>query len=385
MIAAVKAIAAAESRFAAHLVLFLHNRYRTTGGEERAVEELMTLVREELGEEAELLERDSAQLGRARAARALLSGGLDPDEIAQAVRHTHARIVHVHNVWPTFGPKALRAAKDAGARVVLHLHNYRLVCAVGTCFNSHGEDCTRCQGHNTLPGVRLNCRGASRAEALTYAAALAAHQRSLVAHADAIVVPSQAAAQRLAALSAPISNVHVVGHVVREFAERSNAENGSYALVASRLAPEKGIETAIDACEQANIELVVAGDGPHPLPRDHARFVGQVDREELARLRAGAALAIVPSRSYETYGLAAIEAMAAGVPVVASHIGALGEIVEPDGLVPPNDPHQLAEAIMRRYGHPGAGRRAIEAAHRLASPDVVATQLSAAYEAASIT
>ena len=50
------------------MVLFLHNRYRTTGGEERAVEELMWLVREHLGEATELLERDSANLGRAHAA-----------------------------------------------------------------------------------------------------------------------------------------------------------------------------------------------------------------------------------------------------------------------------------------------------------------------------
>jgi glycosyltransferase involved in cell wall biosynthesis len=385
MIAAVNAMPPRSLGLRALLVLFLHNRYRTTGGEERAVDELMALVREELGEEAELLERDSAQLGRSRAAQGLLRGGLDPDDVAAAVRRTGARIVHVHNLWPTFGPQAMQAAKDAGAKVVLHLHNYRLVCAVGTCFNSKGEDCTKCQGRNTLPGVRLNCRGASRAEAITYARAIRKHQKAITELADAIVVPSQMAAFRLKALKAPIDSVHVVGHVVRDFAERSTAKDGSYALVTSRLAPEKGIEVAIEACRIANVDLVVAGDGPHPLPRDKASFVGHVDREELARLRANAALAIVPSRAYETYGLAAIEAMAAGLPVAASHLGALAEFVDQDGLAPPNDPQALAEVIMRRYGDPGAGRRAIEAAYRLAAPEVVAPQLSAAYEAASIT
>src|SRR5213083_1423092 len=141
------------------MILFLHNRYRTMGGEERAVGELMALVREELGEEAELLERDSALLGRGRAARGLLRGGLDPDDIAAAVKRTGARIVHAHNLNPSLGARALHAAREAGARTVLHLHNYRLVCAVGTCFNSRGEDCVRCQGMRTLPGVRLNCRG----------------------------------------------------------------------------------------------------------------------------------------------------------------------------------------------------------------------------------
>jgi glycosyltransferase involved in cell wall biosynthesis len=384
MIAAVKAITAPESRFGVPVILFLHNRYRTTGGEERAVGELMTLVREELGEEAELLERDSAQLGRARAATGLLRGGLAPEDVGAAVRRTKARIVHAHNLNPSLGPRALAAARAAGARVVLHLHNYRLVCAVGTCFNSRGEDCTRCQGANTLPGVRLNCRGTG-AEAVAYAAGLALHQRAVTRHADVIVVPSRAAARRLEALSAPVHDVHVVGHVVRDFAERSAAADGTYALVASRLAPEKGIETAIEACALAGVELVVAGDGPHPLPRDKARFAGHVGDQELRRLRAGAALAIVPSRSAETFGLAAAEAMAAGVPVVASGIGALPELVEPDGLVAPGDAHALAAAIKRRFADGAAGERAIAAARLATAPAVVAPQLADAYAAASIT
>jgi glycosyltransferase involved in cell wall biosynthesis len=367
------------------LILFLHNRYRTPGGEERAVAELMTLVREELGEDAELFERDSAQLGRGRAARGLLRGGLDPDDVGAAVRRTQARIVHAHNLNPSFGPRALRAAKQAGARIVLHLHNYRLVCAVGTCFNAKGEDCVRCKGRRTGPGVRLNCRGGSRAEALAYAVALARHQRELVDLADVIVVPSEMAAYRLKALRAPVTEVHVVGHVLREFADRSGADEGTYALVASRLAPEKGVETAIEACRIAGVELVVAGDGPHAPAQDGARFVGHVDPAELARLRAEAALAIVPTRAYETFGLAAAEGMAAGLPVVATNMGALAELVEPDCLVAPGDAAAMALAITQRFGDRRAGERAIQRARAATAPEVVAPKLSAAYEAASIT
>src|SRR5215211_6024377 len=212
MIAAVNVMIAAQSRFATDLILFLHNRYRITGGEERAVADLMALVRDELGEEAELLERDSAQLGRGRAVGALLRGGLDPDDVKAAVERTGARIVHAHNLNPAFGPRALAAAREAGARIVLHLHNYRLVCAVGTCFNSKGEDCTRCQGRDTRPGVRLNCRGTGP-EAAVYGAALALWQRRIAAHVDAFVVPSQAAAARLRELRAPVAEPRVVPHV----------------------------------------------------------------------------------------------------------------------------------------------------------------------------
>src|SRR6476661_6826081 len=247
----------------APVILVLHNRYRTTGGEERAVADLLWLVRERLGEDVELLERDSAVLGRGRAAAGMLRGGLAPEEVAAAVRRTGARIVHAHNINPAFGWRALAAARGAGARVVMHLHNYRLVCAVGTCFNSRGEDCVRCQGRDTLPGVRLNCRGAS-AEAAVYGAALALWQRRLAEQADAVVVPSRFAAERLRALRAPLdpARVHVVAHVVRDFAEGSRAAAGEHALVAARLAPEKGVDLAIEACARAGLELVVAGDGP---------------------------------------------------------------------------------------------------------------------------
>src|SRR5208282_2938284 len=138
----------------------------------------------------------------------------------------------------------------------LHLHQYRLVCAVGVCF-TRGQECTRCHGRNTLPGLRLNCRG-SVGEGVAYAAALSLYQRRLIEQADAIVVP--------------------------------------------RLSPEKGVDVAIEACRRARMGLVVAGEGPQraALERQAAgadvRLPGRVPDAELARLRAGAAIAIAPSR-----------------------------------------------------------------------------------------
>ncbi|HEY2769219.1 MAG TPA: glycosyltransferase, partial [Solirubrobacteraceae bacterium] len=242
------------------MILFLHNRYRTTGGEERSVEDLLWLVREHLGEDAELIERDSAVLGRTRAAAGLVGGGLEPDEVARAVRRTGARVVHAHNLNPSFGWRALAAAREAGARVVVHLHQYRLVCAIGVCF-TRGEECTRCHGRNTLPGVVLGCRG-NRLEALAYGAGLALWQRRLASQADAFVVPSAFTMRRLHELGAPVDSARVIAPVVREFADGAPAGGGEFALVVSRLAPEKGIEVAIEACRIAEMPLVVAGDGP---------------------------------------------------------------------------------------------------------------------------
>jgi glycosyltransferase involved in cell wall biosynthesis len=376
------------------MVLFLHNRYRTTGGEERAVEDLMWLVRERLDEPAELLARASASdrsagHGRARAAAGLLRGGLEPDEVAAAVRLSHARVVHAHNLLPTLGWRALAAAHAAGARVVLHLHQYRLVCAIGVCF-TRGAECTRCHGRDTLPGVRLNCRG-SVPEAVAYGASLALWQRRLVAQADAVIVPSRFARERLRELGAPLDweRVHVIAPPLPTLdapASQQPAPAGSYALVVARLSPEKGVDVAIDACRAAGMPLVIAGDGPQraELERRAAgatvRFAGRVEERELAELRAGAALALAPSRSAETFGLACAEAMAAGLPVVASRVGALPELVDPDLLVASGDTRGLAQAIGRFAGDRQAGARARERVRALCAPEVIAPALAEVYD-----
>ena len=87
------------------------------------------------------------------------------------------------------GAEIVRTLHGAGARVVAHLHQYRLVCAVGICFTD-GHECTRCHGRNTLPGVLRDCRG-EPAEALVYATAIALWQRRLAGLIDAAVVPSR--------------------------------------------------------------------------------------------------------------------------------------------------------------------------------------------------
>ncbi len=319
--------------------------------------------------------------------------------------------------------------------MVLHLHQYRLVCATGVCFTG-GQECTRCHGRNTLPGIVRNCRG-SRAEALAYGASLALWQQRLIEQADAFIVPSEFARERLRELGAPLDweRVHVLPPPLDLAEEVAETKSGSYALVVSRLAPEKGIDVAIEACRIAGIPLVVAGDGPErlnlearaghaesgsPCPSTGAphvtrragapeggagfeefpvevaettdgppararaghralRFAGRVDGAELDRLRRGAAVAIVPSRSAETFGMAAAEAMAAGVPVVASRIGALPELVEPEGLVEPGDAAALAEAIERRWGDVAAAERGQARVRELCAPAVVAEGLATVY------
>jgi glycosyltransferase involved in cell wall biosynthesis len=265
------------------------------------------------------------------------------------------------------------------------------VCAVGVCF-TQGRECTRCHGRNTLPGVRHACRG-SLPEAAVYAAGISLGQRRLLDGADAVVVPSRFAHQRLLELGAPLpeGRVHVLAPPLRALLVQDEPPplGGEHALVVSRLSAEKGVDVAIDACRMAGISLVVAGEGPQYAElRERAaegdvRFVGRVGDEELERLRAGAAIALIPSRAPETFGLAAAEAMAAGLPVAASEVGAFPELLGPEALVAPGDPRALAEAIGRLAGDREAGERGRARVGELCSPDAVAGGLRAIYAEAS--
>jgi glycogen(starch) synthase len=235
--------------------------------------------------------------------------------------------------------------------------------------------------------VRLNCRGGSRAESLAYGAGLALWQQRLAGAADAFVVPSAFALGRLRELGAPLGDrAHVVPSVQRDFATRSRAADGRFAFVAARLTPEKGVADAIAACRQADVPLVVAGDGPqadelHALAAGaDVRFTGRVGPSELAALRAQAALAIVPSRYAEILPLAALEAAAAGLPVAAADAGGLREAVPADGLYPPGDVDALAERIGALWGDAALGERTLTAARERTAPAAVAAALRRVYD-----
>jgi glycosyltransferase involved in cell wall biosynthesis len=135
--------------------------------------------------------------------------------------------------------------------------------------------------------------------------------------------------------------------------------------------------------------LVIAGDGPEldslraRSAGGDVRFLGRVEAAQLAELRRGAAIALVPSRSAETFGMAAAEAMACGLPVAASTVGALPELLGPEALVAPGDPEALAGAIRRLAGDRDAGAAGRRRVARTCSPEVVAEGLREIYAPAS--
>jgi len=137
-------------------------------------------------------------------------------------------------------------------------------------------------------------------------------------------------------------------------------------LCAGRLAPEKGYRTAIAALPRCHpkLRLEMAGEGPLQAElgqlarqsgvRRRLRFLGRLGEDELYQKMQKCLAVLVPSRD-EGFGLTALEAAWLGVPVVASRVGGLPEVVlhnQTGLLVHPTRPHLWAKACNKLYANP---------------------------------
>jgi 1,2-diacylglycerol 3-alpha-glucosyltransferase len=227
--------------------------------------------------------------------------------------------------------------------------------------------------------------------------------RSFANLADAVIVPTPAMRERLAELGVT-ARIEVIpsGIDLRKFGtgRRSDALRAQYGmrgeerlfLVVSRLAIEKNIDVLVDALAQCTIpaRLAIAGDGPEReslQARAAARgvaerilFLGNVDRDSLPDLYASADAFVFASVT-ETQGLVLVEALAAGVPVIAADAPQAREVLGEAGRIVPARPEAFASAMSRipAVPSPGDGQQARAAAERFGIEEQ-ARRVAAVYE-----
>lgn len=352
-------------------VLILHSRYRSgeLSGENRVVEEEAALLRDGGYEVATFTPTVSPGPAAALSAAAdAVWSVAAASEVHRLVRSHRPDVVHVHNLFPLLSPAVLRAARAEGAPVVMTLHNFRLLCLPAT-FLRDGEVCEACLGQLPWRGVAHGCYRGSRAASLPYFVSLALHRR----------FGSFDAVDRFLAVSEFVQAKHVTAGLPAErlavlpnfaHAARRREGPGGHFLFVGRLSPEKGLSVLLEAWRPELGRLVVVGDGPEAAILRGApagvEAVGAAPPDKVRRLLAGARALVCPSIWYEAFGRVIIEAYAQRVPVVASRIGALAEVVNDDEtglLFPPGDASALADCLERMLDD-SESERLGEAAYR---------------------
>jgi glycosyltransferase involved in cell wall biosynthesis len=137
--------------------------------------------------------------------------------------------------------------------------------------------------------------------------------------------------------------------------KHTQPEQARALLAIGRLVPQKGFDLLLSACASLDVHLKIVGDGPdlEQLKRTapaNAEFMGT--RDDIPTQLSSADLLVIPSR-WEGFGLVAAEAMAAGVPVVATAVDGLVEVLGPEvANVQPNDVAALRNAIRSMCADP---------------------------------
>jgi glycosyltransferase involved in cell wall biosynthesis len=323
-------------------ILQVHTRYREPGGEDAVVEAEAALLRE-AGHEVVQHQVENPQGGVASAA--ILARSPWNTTAAKVVRRLAEElqpdIAHVHNTWYALSPAVVRALRQAGVPVVMTLHNYRLLCANAVLFRD-GRPCEDCVGSHPWHGVVHRCYRGSALQSMPAAATIALHHRlgTWRHDVDLFLALNEFSRTLLVRGGLPAERIRVKPNFVEDPGARAvRAGSSLTVLCVGRLVAQKGIDLLLEAWRclgDSRLELLLVGDGPlrADLERQDVPGVGFAGRlpptQVWAHMLAGRAL-VFPSRSYEGQPMVVLEALAAGLPVLASSLGSMPELLAPLG------------------------------------------------------
>lgn len=347
-------------------VLFVHTRYTQPGGEDVVFAAEAALLRSR-GHEVVTWEENNAELmgvNALRAAAETVWSVRAQRRLRALLRDVRPDVVHFHNTFLRMSPAVYPTCREADVPVIQTLHNFRIVCP-GSLLMRRGKPCEDCLGRTLpWPGIRHGCWQGSPARSAVVAAMIGVHR--LVGSwdfVDVYVALTEFARAKFVEGGLPADRIVVKPNFVDPDPGPRDRAPGSFALFVGRLSPEKGVVTLLEAWTRfAGIPLRIVGSGPlleevrrraDGMP--DVEVMGPLDRDRVLAAMKRTRFLVFPSECYENFPLAIAEAFACGLPVVASRLGAMAELVE-DGrtglLFEPGNPDDLAAKVDWAWTHP---------------------------------
>ncbi len=357
-------------------MLVVHNAYRQRAGEDAVVDAEVALLREQ-GHEVVEYRRDNDELAGMPVAAAAIEtvwSSRTVRDVRALIESERPQLVHVHNTFLRISPALYWAVARHQLPVVQTVHNFRLACPQGM-FQRQGRACEDCLGHVPWRAVWHGCYRGSRAQSAVVATMLQTH-RALATwqrHVARWIALSDWSRGKLVQAGVPAERLEVLPNFAPAVAPNAGARRGL--LFVGRLALEKGVVVLSEALRRTpGLTIDVIGDGPDAPVFDglpNVRRQGHLNPPQVQAAMCAAAALVLPSVGHENSPRVLVEALACGLPVIASRQGALAESVQHghDGwLVPPGDARALAEAMQQVLADPAeAARRGANARARHAA------------------
>ena len=317
------------------------------------------------------------------------------DRLAADLVEVRPDVVHVHNFFPLLTPAIYDACADADVPVVQTLHNYRLLCPAATLFRD-GHVCEICLKKSPFHSVRYGCYRGSRAGTLAVARMVAHHRRAATwqRKVSRFIALAEFARSKFIEAGLPADRIVVKPNFISAAAARDPGIRGEGAIFVGRLNPEKGISVLLEAWRGLDVPLRILGGGDPPsgmmdCANPSVSLLGQVPKSEVGAWLERSSFLILPSVWYEACPMVCLEAMARGIPVIASRIGCIPELVrdrETGLLFEAGSPAALADAVRWAVAHPAEMWRIGEAARAFVlehfSPEASHRMLMAIYAVA---
>lgn len=342
-------------------VLMVHNAYQQRGGEDSVVESEVALLRQH-GHEVHVYERHNDEIGQTpkwRLAAQTLWSSRTVLDVQALIAGFKPDVMHVHNTMPLVSPSVYWAASKLGVPVVQTLHNFRLLCPQAM-FVREGRVCEDCLGKVPWRGVLHKCYRDSGIQSAVMAGMLTTHRAlgTFATKVDKFIALNEFCRAKMIEGGLDGDRICVKPNFVDWLpAPRWDQRLGG--LYLGRLTPEKGVDVLLRALvHRPGQRLRVVGGGPMAdavAAAPGAAYLGFLPLTEIWGHLSTASYMVVPSVWYEGFPRTIVEAFASGVPVIASRLGSLAEVVS-DGktglLFNPGDEQDLAAKLAWAESHP---------------------------------
>lgn len=317
-------------------VMIAHCRYQQRGGEDMVVDDEAILLQSR-GHAVSMFIRDNHDIKTMspwQVATQTLWSTRTTRDLQRAINSFKPDIIHAHNSFPLLSPSLYWAATRHGIPVVQTLHNFRLLCPQAMLLRD-GAICEDCLGRMPWRGVMHGCYGDSVARSAVLTSMLMMH-RALGTYQHKVtryIALNEFCRQKFIAGGLPAEKLVVKPNFVD--LPSSEAQQRQGGLFVGRLSPEKGLSVLLTALDDVpTCQVDVLGEGIEFVkaqhhPQVHAR--GWQAPAMIHEYMRRAAYLVMPSIWYENFPRTLVEAMACGLPVIASRCGALADLIE-DGV-----------------------------------------------------